>query len=80
MARLVSLAPKARRSVVDLFWTTEDVLVLNSIECGVNLFIYLLLFKPIVTIFQVLVIFYFYYSFYIWNVYVHGADYSVHTL
>ena len=48
MARLVSLYPKARRSVVDLFWTAEDVLVLNSIECGVNLFIYLLLFKAIV--------------------------------
>ena len=37
----MSLAPKARKSVVDLLWTVEDVLVLNSVECGVNLFIYL---------------------------------------
>ena len=32
--------PKARRSVEDVLWTTEDVR--NSVECGVNLFIYLL--------------------------------------
>ena len=35
--------PNAMRSVEDVLWTAEDVL--NVVGCGVNLFIYLLLFQ-----------------------------------
>ena len=39
---MVFAVPKAR-SVEDVLWTAEDVL--NSVGCGVSLFIYLLLFQ-----------------------------------